>query len=208
MPFVKRRLGGRVGITHRTVKFSEAASSPPLPEILAAMTRLSGLPVTVHRSSSDHLYRLNAEVSFSCVPRERVTIISYVPASERATRSHLRDTPGVEDLAKKNAHVARMLADLEGIDDTKGTAVHVSGYVGEEGTLHGVASLALESLGGTLDRAMPDEQRKQCSMRLTPALLRQRHRQHRRKWMAALLRVPGYATGALVRALRKRATRR
>jgi hypothetical protein len=86
--------------------------------------------------------------------------------------------------------------------------VHTQGYVSEEGTLHAVAALALESLGGTLGALIPEEQRREASMRLTPDVLRERHRRNARRWISELSKAPFFLLRASWRAIRERLGRR
>lgn len=79
--------------------------------------------------------------------------------------------------------------------------IHLRRCVSEEGPLHDVAALALESLGGTLTRPMADEQRRRASVPLTSTELRARHRRHNREWLSAIAGVPLHVVRAFRRLL-------
>jgi hypothetical protein len=185
-----------LGITHRTIRF--ANTPPELAEIVAAMTTSSGLPIVVLRSVSDDLFRMRATLAFVCAPRETVTLTSYVPGAEQRSLSGVMTTPGIED---------RMLARWNSAR-SEGNVVHTQGYISEEGTLHAVAALALESLGGTLAAPISEEQRHEASMRLTPDVLRERHRRNARRWISELSKAPFLLLRASWRVIRDRLGRR
>lgn len=191
-----------MGITAQTARFT--GEPPKLDQIKAAMTQLCGLAVSVDDSSTamkSDLFAIHATLRFESVPRESVHVYSY-----RAR------TPGDAALPVN----AREIASATGIDAATierlfpasfpidHRAVHLRGYVSEEGTLQDVAALALESLGGTLVKPMSEERRHRASVRLTPALLHARYRQHNREWLRALATLPFHATRLLVRAALRR----
>jgi hypothetical protein len=64
------------------------------------------------------------------------------------------------------------------------------GWLSEEGTLHDVLSMTLESLGGKLHFPLSPTRRARCAGPLTPAMIRARHGENWRAWMLALLNLP------------------
>lgn len=186
-----------MGITSRTVTF--AADPPHLDQIASAMTQLCGLVVRIDDSSTaikSDLFAINAKLRFACAPREYVEIYSYRAGSITSMYANMRERAKAEGASETLLDRAFPAPPS---DDHR--SIHLRGYVGEEGTLHDVAALALESLGGTLTRPMPDEQRRRASVRLTPAELRARHRRHNREWLRAIAGLPFHVVRAVFRRL-------
>ena len=73
-------------------------------------------------------------------------------------------------------------------------AVHLRGYIGHETTLMTVATIALESLGGSPSAEISDDDRSECGKVISEAELMQRHAQMKREAsrvkMAAVLLLP------------------
>jgi hypothetical protein len=175
-----------VGITAGTGQF--AGNPPTLDEITAAMTRLCGLAVGMEQSPAEtrsDLWEIQATVWFKCAPRERVDVYSFRAEATAKMRSGIVERALAE--GADSATVERLFPNRPG--DNR-NAVHLRGYIGEEGTLFDVAALALESLGGTLTRPISDERRRRASVQLTPGELAARHRQHNREWLLALGSAP------------------
>lgn len=101
-------------------------------------------------------------------------------------------TSGLDALVRDNPKVAKMPEAYmpAATPDPSVGHVHTVGYIGEEGSLHDFAAIALESLGGVLARPISEAHRACCAERLTPALLRARHRRHVRLWIWELLQIP------------------
>ena len=152
---------------------------------------MSGLALIVDgRSSGDQLL-FSAEIAFACAPRERVSLSAYAPG-RKGVRELIMATSGLDALARDNPKVATMLEPYlrAATPDPSIGHVHTIGYIGEEGTLHDFAAIALESLRGVLARPISEVRRARCAEKLTPALLRARHRQHVRLWIWELLKAP------------------
>lgn len=192
-----------MGITSQTVRFSD--EPPNLEQIAAAMTRLCGLPVSVDDSSpaiKSDLYQIHATVRFACAPREHVEVYSYRARVTAMAPGLPMDLPEIARATGIDAaRIERLFPSSSPVDHR---AVHLRGYVGEEGTLQDVAALALESLGGALARPMSAERRQRAAVPLTPALLRARHRRHNRVMLRALATLPFHVARALGRAALRR----
>ena len=161
---------------------------------------MSGLALVVESRPSEDLFRFNADIAFACVRRERVTVYAYVPG-RKGMRELIMATSGIDALARDNPKVAKMIDVYRSAATPDPTVAHVHtmGYIGEEGTLHDFAAIALESLGGVLARPISEGRRARCAEQLTPALLRARHRQHLRLWIRELLKVPAKLLAAVWR---------
>lgn len=192
-----------MGITSQTVRFTDGP--PDLDQIAAAMTRLCGLPVSVDDSSpaiKSDLFEIHATLRFECAPREFVEVYSYrarVTAKAPGMPMDLREIARATGI--DTARIELLFPSSFPVDHR---AVHLRGYVGEEGTLQDVAALALESLGGALARPMSEERRQRAAGRLTPASLRARHKRHNRAWLRALATLPFHVARALGRAALRR----
>jgi hypothetical protein len=116
-------------------------------------------------------------------------------------RELIMATPGIDALARDNPNVAKMIETYTTAAKPDPTVAHVHtrGYISEEGTLHDFAAIALESLGGVLASPMSEARRARCAEKLTPALLRARHRQHLRLWIWELMKVPATLLAAVWR---------
>ena len=187
-----------VGITASSASFR--GDPPALEAIVAEIERLSGLALVVEPRSSGDLFRFNADIAFARVRRERVTVYAYVPG-QKGMRELIMATPGVDALARDNPKVAKMIEayTTAATPDPSVAHVHTMGYIGEEGSLHDFAAIALESLGGVLARPISQARRARCAEKLTPALLRARHRQHVRAWIWELLKAPANLLAAMWR---------
>lgn len=152
---------------------------------------MSGLALVVESRPCGDLFRFNADIAFACVRRERVTVYAYVPGL-KGLRELILATEGIDALARENPKVAKMMEvyTRAAKPDPTVAHVHTRGYIGEEGTLHDFAAIALESLGGVLARPISEARRARCAENLTPALLRSRHRQHVRLWIWELVKIP------------------
>jgi hypothetical protein len=184
-----------MGITVRSAAFAE--SVPTLDRIIAQLSRATGLQVATDLFDQSDLFLFHAKLWFECCPRERITVYAYSPEQLRAFNRRMaskRGAPGVAAAAAKDPKIARILDawDSQASSDASLNDVHIRGFVGEEGTLHGAVALALESLGGDIRPPLPAFRREECSMALTPVILRERHRRHQREWIRELLRVPKY----------------
>ena len=192
-----------MGITAQSARFTD--EPPQLAQIATAMTQLCGLAISVEDSSAaskSDLFEIHATLHFECAPREGVEVYSYRAHVRReipAMPADLREIASVADF--DTAAVERFFSAPLPVDHR---AVHLRGYVGEEGTLQDVAALALESLGGALARPMSEERRRRASIRLTPDLLHARRRQQNREWLRALATVPFHAARFLARAALRR----
>jgi hypothetical protein len=88
-------------------------------------------------------------------------------------------------------------------DDTQ--TVHLRGYVGAEPTLMVTTQLALESLGGTSSRDIPDDVLRDYGQPITESELKDRFRQAKRdmrkvRWTLILMLpvlIPVYAVGSV-----------
>ena len=178
-----------MGITAASASFR--GDPPRLEAIVAEIERMSGLTLVVESRPSDDLFRFNADIAFACVPRERVTVYAYVPG-RKGLRELILATEGIDALARENPKVAKVIEVYTTAAEPDPTVAHVHtrGYIGEEGTLHDFAALALESLGGVLARPISEARRARCAGNLTPALLRARHGRHVRLWIWELLKAP------------------
>ena len=178
-----------MGITDSSAAFR--GDPPSLEAIVAEIERMSGLALVVESRSSGDQLLFNAEIAFDCLRRERVTLHAYAPG-RKGMRELIMATSGLDALARDNPQVTKMLEAYMPVatPDPSVGHVHTMGYIGEEGTLHDFAALALESLGGVLARPISDARRARCGEKLTPALLRARHRQHVRLWIWELLKAP------------------
>jgi len=178
-----------VGITASSASFR--GDPPSLESIVAEVERSSGLALVLESRLSSDLFRFNAEIAFACVRRERVSVYAYMPG-RKGMRELIMGTVGIDALARDNPRVTKMIRTYTTVvtPDPSVAHVHLMGYVGEEGTLHDFAAIALESLGGVLARPIPEARRARCAEKLTPALLRARHRKHLRLWIWELLKIP------------------
>ena len=185
-----------MGITASSAAFR--GDPPSLEAIVAEIERTSGLALVVESRSSGDLFRFNADIAFACLRRERLTVYAYVPG-RNDMRELIMATPGIDALARDNPKVAKMLEAYTTAATPDPNVAHIQtrGSIGEEGTLHDFAAIALESLGGVLARPMTEARRARCAEKLTPALLRARHRRHLRLWIRELVKnLPKLLAGA------------
>ena len=178
-----------MGITASSASFR--GDPPSLEAIVAEIERTSGLALFVESRPASDLFRFNAEIAFACVRRERVSVYAYLPG-RKGMRELIMATAGIEALARDNPQVAKMIKTYTtaATPDPSVAHVHLMGYISEEGTLHDFAALALESLGGVLAHPISEARRARCAEKLTPALVRARHRKHVLLWIWELLKIP------------------
>ena len=191
-----------MGITAQAASFD--ASAPTLDEVVFAATRASGLSLRCQSLTASDLYRFRAEVAFDCHPAERVAIFAYEPEPLRAFYERVRELHRPSELTALMASEPRIKETYEALSTMIATgfgkpAIHTRGSVAEEGTLHAVLALALESLGGTLLFPISDARRDNCSRILTPALVRARQRRHRMTWLRELAKLPVHIARAASR---------
>jgi hypothetical protein len=166
------------------------------------MTQLCGLVVSIDDPSTaikSDLFEIHARLRFAFAPREHVEIYSYrAGATDRRYADYAQMREGLKAEGVSATLLDRAFPAPPADDDR---SIHLRGYVGEKGTLHDVAALALESLGGTLTRPMSDEQRHRASVPLTPTELRARRRRHNREWLRVVAGLPFHVVRAAFRRL-------
>jgi hypothetical protein len=191
-----------MGITIQSARFD--GQLPDLQHLVAEMTRSSGLAVTVHDSTPEvkgQVFQVHCRLAFACEPRESVEISAYQSGAARQGSDRLKALAAIAEKSTSDPVVlnhVRQLLDAPTPANEQST-MQLRGYVGEEGTLFGVAELALESLGGTLRTPMSDARRHACSGPLDPATLRARHRARSRAMRNALISGLGHASVSFVR---------
>ena len=192
-----------MGITTASALFR--GDPPTVDDIVAEIESASELTLVVDARPPGSMFRFHARLAFACAPREHVEVYAYMPGVP-STRDMILGTPGIDQLARDNPQVARMIEmyTKAPLPDSDAACVHTLGYIGEEGTLHDFTAIALESLGGALTRPISAERRGRCATKLTPALLAARHREHRRAWIAELLKSPAKQLAAAWRRWRSR----
>jgi len=191
-----------MGITSQSATFD--GPLPGLERIVAEMTRHSGLVVAVRDSTSDvkgSVFDLHCSLAFACEPRESVEVFSYQPGAARAGVDRMKALAALAEKSTSDPVVLEHIHHLLNLPtpEDRPHAVHLRGSVAEEGTLFGVAELALETLGGTLRTPMSDARRGACEEPLDRATLRERHRAHHRAMRNALITGVGHASFALLR---------
>ncbi len=138
-----------MGITSAEVAFPHRA--PSLSDICAKATEICSLPVVVLESHTDKLLELDASIAFECAQDRPLELFTY-----------------------RQGFVAGFLGVREAADTQ---TVHLRGYAGEEPTLMITTRLALESMGGTSSRDIPDDDRREFGQTITESELKERLRE-------------------------------
>ncbi len=162
-----------MGLVFGEVTFEGRA--PDFARVAEAMTALCGLSVGVSlEHTSDHLYDQNATVYFSDAPDSKIEMHTYQPGVVLAD---------VREMAEGlNEEGFQMLVNtITGANEPPGhQAVHLCSHVAQEPTLHMVALLALEALGGKPKNLLIDEDRRIYACHISPAELAKRTRRAQR----------------------------
>ena len=165
-----------MGIVIQEVTFD--APAPTAARVVAKLTELVGLPLTISESTPEirgSLFELHAQLAFARFPQVPVELTAYRAG---AVQEHLQRT-GMNALPFASV--------VQGSNEAVGTqTVYVRGYIGQEPTLLLAATLALEALGGRLREPLSDELRREYGAKVLPEELERRHRRVRRQGLLAL----------------------
>lgn len=170
-----------MGIVRQSVLFD--GNVPDLEDLRAAITRISGLSVIVVRTLTDDLHEWDVRIAFECEADYFVEVCAY---RRGAVQQFLDEDIGEAEQMLFKGHV-------EGANEPAGKqGVYVQAHMGQEPTLYATTVLALESLGGTTARSLPDELRQEYGKVVSEVELHERVRDAKRqmrrvKWWAALL---------------------
>lgn len=150
--------------------------APRLKQIADTITEICGLPVTVEESGAEikgGLYDFHAHLAFSSEPKDKLEIHAYIPGIVQKNYEQMRAGEMGEFAPKAQ----------EWDEPSEFQTVHLQIYLGQEPTLLMVTALALEKLGGEIKKPFSEEMRQEFGGKLTPEILRERHKKMRRQML-------------------------
>lgn len=173
-----------MGVVYFHATFDGRAPDPS--RIVARAAELTGLPIRYEESSPEikgELYDFDGHAEFCDMPFSRLRIFAY---RSGAVKRHWEQFLGGQQPPDERARqfVERNVMDLNGPEGTQ--AVHLRIYVGQEPTLMYAAVMALEGLGGRLERPLSDGKRRKYGGKITADELKKRNRKTRAGTLAAL----------------------